>query len=262
MISSTAAREALQRAVRRARLVGGRGGEGSQETLDEEGEGAPVSLGSTNDEVKPESSERVASGAKVDSREGMPASVGGSGGWEIAARWLRSWRSKWGGQAEGGTVEQSDAGWRQRRGRWTECDWVGGNGYIYLVFNELLPAESAVSRQGRRTPSWKSHSSWSSAVLGITEGKGANLDDEGKAPARVTTVSGGGGGGKEVGGGDVGAVETKIEEVAGHDAMGHEEEIVEVDTWEEGMAAKEGDGDDDDDDDDDDEAHMMNSAPP
>ncbi|GBG78648.1 hypothetical protein CBR_g27874 [Chara braunii] len=38
-ISSAAIREALQRAVRRARLVGGRGGGGSRETLGAEGEG-------------------------------------------------------------------------------------------------------------------------------------------------------------------------------------------------------------------------------
>ncbi|GBG60373.1 hypothetical protein CBR_g4331 [Chara braunii] len=65
MISSAAIREALQRAVRRAGLVGGRGGGRSRETLGEEGEGIPVSVLSAKDKVRPKSSGRVASGAKT-----------------------------------------------------------------------------------------------------------------------------------------------------------------------------------------------------
>ncbi|GBG75102.1 hypothetical protein CBR_g19615 [Chara braunii] len=95
MISLAAIREALQRAVRRARLVGGRGGEGSREMLGEGGEGILVSVGSTKHKVGAELSGRVGSGAKVQLRAGMRA-----GERDISAKWVLRWRSRRGEQPE------------------------------------------------------------------------------------------------------------------------------------------------------------------
>ncbi|GBG76380.1 hypothetical protein CBR_g22127 [Chara braunii] len=107
-------------------------------------EGGSVTLEATNDEVRSESSERVASGAKVESQAGMPATVGGSGEREITTRWLRGGRSRGGGQAEGGTAEQSDAGGRRRRGSWTKCDQTG-LWFLWLERNRVRFSEEEYS---------------------------------------------------------------------------------------------------------------------